>query len=288
MYTYKQCTCFYVDMQYVYKDTHIHTHMGTRLKEYVSHVGLNCLLLASFYFLLWIFWNLSLSTYYLCSLKIIIYMKKADSLRLHLWWGQHHPRNARIIVTAWFPLGSELLKPYSSGFRQWVGSRNLLFAIFTWTAWGSPVNYSLTCMLHWQTVRCSENVLWNTNSYEHWLVEYILSCDVLGEGRRWLGTGALFFQVKKICLWSCMFVYTYAHIHMNMWLLLFDYEMPFIGSCVWTSGSQLEVLEPLGGMAQTKEVATSLWCSLEVYSSILLFDLLCFLIFPDATKFLLP
>ena len=84
-----------------------------------------------------------------------------------------------------------------------------------------------------------------------------------------------------VCVHIC------THSYVTMWLLLFDCEMPFIGSCVWTSGYQLEVLQPLGCRAQLKEVE-HYGCSLEVYSSILLFDLLCFLIFPDVTKLLLP
>lgn len=45
------------------------------------------------------------------------------------------------------------------------------------------------------------------------------------------------------------FVYMCVHIHMNVRLLPFDYRMSSTGSCVWTSGSQAEVVEPVGGRA---------------------------------------
>lgn len=97
------------------------------------------------YFLLSIFWNFRIphNKHILpLWLKNHLYIKKDISSGYIYQRGQHYPSYDRSVFAVWFPVERELVKSYSSGYLQWVGSINLQFAIFTWTAWGSPVNHS--------------------------------------------------------------------------------------------------------------------------------------------------
>lgn len=78
--------------------------------------------------------------------------------------------------------------------------------------------------------------------------------------------------------WS--FEYMCVHIHTNVWLLPFDCGMSSIGSCVWTSGSQAEVVEPVGGRAWREEVSRYV-VGLDVDNPTLLFGLSLFPDFPQ-------
>lgn len=66
--------------------------------------------------------------------KSLFVWKKDISSGYICWAGQHHSSCYHSVFSVWFLLGRELVKSYSSGFLQWVGSINLMFAIFTWAA----------------------------------------------------------------------------------------------------------------------------------------------------------
>lgn len=187
-----------------------------RKKTRRKYINLRCLLMVVFissFIFSSIHFGISkfptVSTYYLCHKKILFVRKKEDISSGYVYWrGKHHSSCYHSVFSVWFLLGRELVKPYTFGFLQWVGSINLMFAIFTWTAWGRPVNYSMSWFLYRQTVECLENVLWKANPHGSQLKGYILPCDASREverGRYLLGTS---FSLLVKCLWP----YTYVSV----------------------------------------------------------------------------
>lgn len=178
-----------------------------------------------FYFPSWVFRNLTLSTFYLCCLKIIVYMEKAHSSSgLHLWWGQHPPKYAHFVFAAWFPLGSELVKPYPSGFRHWVGSVNSLLAIFTWAAWGesckllSELRAPLTNC--WELRKCApvHGSIWTLTHWVHLVLWRIRSREEVAVG--WVGLHLLVWETRFWSMQFCVHVCTHSHecVTVTIWL----------------------------------------------------------------------
>lgn len=142
--------------------------------------------------------------------------KKRHFSRLHLWkGGSTVPATIISVFSVWFPLGREHVKSYSSGFLPWVGSINLLFAIFTWTAWGSPVNYSVSWLFSWQTVKCWGTMLWKANPCGSWLKGYTLSCDTPRKWEEFVLCFETRFPSCEVYLWPPRMCVS-AEIHLYM------------------------------------------------------------------------
>lgn len=152
-------------------------------------------------------------------------MKKDISSGYISWGGQHHFICYHSVFSVWFLLGRELVKSYSSEFLQWAGSINLVLAIFTWTAWGSPVNHSMSWFLYRHTVDCLESVLESKSIWELTQCVHIALWCIRRSGERLLLAWDLIFLACEmfmamyvLCecvsahLWECvMYFYTLSY-----------------------------------------------------------------------------